>query len=758
MIVILYFNTQDFSFWIILIFKMFRSKFPIYTQLDKMDCGPTCLRMIAKYYGKHYSLETLRKHSYITREGVSMLGISDAAEYIGFRSTGVLVDFEQLAKNAPLPCVVHWNQNHFVVVYDIKKEKMSNYRVCVADPSLGLVTYTNKEFEKCWLSTNDSGYNKGIALFLSPGANFYDLDEEKENKNRNLTYFLRYLIPYKSHFIQLVVGMLIVSILQLISPFLTQSLVDIGIRDGNMGFITIVLIAQLVIFVARLSVEFIRSWILLHMNTRINITLISDFLSKLMKLPLGFFDTKMTGDIMQRIGDHERIESFLTGNSISTLFSLINFLVFALVLGLYNPIILGVFVLGNGLYISWILLFMGHRRKLDYKRFTQLAGEQSNVIQLITGMQEIKLNNCEKQKRWQWERIQVKLFKIRIKGLVLEQLQQVGSVFFSQTTNIIVSFIAARAVVDGQMSLGMMMATTYIIGQLTSPVEQFIGFARSFQDAQISLERLNEIHGKKDEEDTIDNKLLILPVKRDITIENLSFNYDGADRDYVLKNISLIIPEKKVTAIVGTSGSGKTTLIKLLLGFYEPNKGIIKIGETPLHVINHHLWRSKIGSVMQDGFIFSETIARNIAIGDDNINMEKLRHAVTVANIRDFIDSLPLGYNTQIGMEGSGISQGQRQRILIARAVYKNPEYIFLDEATNALDANNEKEIMKHLHEFYLGKTVVIVAHRLSTVREADNIIVLEQGEIVEEGTHQYLTGIKGKYYELVKNQLELGN
>jgi len=731
--------------------------FTTYTQLDAMDCGPTCLRMIAKHYGRHYSLETLRQYSFITREGVSMLGISDAAEHIGFRTSGVMISFEQLVKDAPLPCIVHWKQNHFVVVHNIKKDKKAGHRIYVADPALGLVTYDEVDFKKCWYSTKKDEEEKGTALLLEPGPEFFDREDEKENRNRSLRYFLRYLAPYKSQLVQLVLGMLVVSILQLIFPFLTQSLVDVGIRDGNLGFITLILIAQLVIFVARLSVEFIRSWILLHMNTRINIALISDFLAKLMKMPLRYFDTKMTGDIMQRIGDHGRIETFLTGNSISTLFSFVNFFVFAFVLAYYNLIILGIFLAGNALYVAWILFFMKYRRELDHKRFAQSAGEQSNIIQLITGMQEIKLNNCEKQKRWQWERIQVKLFKIGIKGLVLGQLQQVGSVFFSQTTNIIVSFIAAKAVVEGQMTLGMMMALTYIIGQLSAPVEQFIGFARSFQDAQISLERLNEVHGKEDEEETIENKLTVLPDKRDISIENLSFSYDGADRDYVLDNINLTIPQEKVTAIVGASGSGKTTLIKLLLGFYEPNKGTIKVGETPLSIINPHLWRSKSGSVMQDGFIFSDTIAQNIGVGNDYVDIEKLRHAVTVANIRDFIDSLPLGYNTKIGMEGSGISQGQRQRILIARAVYKNPEFIFLDEATNALDANNEKEIMKHLHEFYKGKTVVVVAHRLSTVRDADKIVVLDQGKVAEEGTHQELTALRGKYYELVKNQLELG-
>lgn len=732
--------------------------FPVYTQLDAMDCGPTCLRMIAKYHGKHYNLETLRQHSFITREGVSMLGISDAAEYIGFRTSGLMISFEQLVEEVSLPCIVHWNQNHFVVVYDIRKDKKKGYRVYVADPALGLITYDEIDFKKCWLSTKNEDEDKGAALQLEPGPDFFNRDDEKENKNHSLRYFLRYLTPYKSQLIQLVLGMVVISILQLIFPFLTQSMVDIGIRDGNLSFITLILIAQLVIFVARLSVEFIRSWILLHMNTRINIALISDFLAKLMKLPLRYFDTKMTGDIMQRIGDHSRIESFLTGNSINTLFSFVNFFIFAFVLAYFNLLILGIFLIGNVLYVIWILFFMKYRRELDHKRFAQSAGEQSNLIQLITGMQEIKLNNSEKQKRWQWERIQVKLFKISIKGMALEQLQQVGSVFFSQTTNIIVSFIAAKAVVDGQMTLGMMMALTYIIGQLSSPIEQFINFARSFQDAKISLERLNEVHGKEDEEETITNKLTVLPDRRDISIENLSFSYDGADRDYVLENINITIPHQKITAIVGASGSGKTTLIKLLLGFYEPNKGTIKIGETPLSIINPHFWRSKSGSVMQDGFIFSETIAQNIAVGEDRVDIDKLRHSVTVANIGEFIDSLPLGYNTKIGMEGNGISQGQRQRILIARAVYKNPEFIFLDEATNSLDATNEKEIMKHLQDFYIGKTVVVVAHRLSTVRDADKIVVLDQGKVVEVGTHQELTQLRKKYYELVKNQLELGN
>lgn len=732
--------------------------FPHYLQLDAMDCGPTCLRMIAKFYGKAYSLQTLRAHSFITREGVSMLGISDAAESIGFRTMGVRITLEQLREEMPLPCILHWKQNHFVVCHAIKKKK-DGYRYHIADPASQLVTYGDEEMKKCWLATKVDGEEKGAALALEPSPDFYTREDEQESERKNgLGFFFRYLFPYKKELIHLLLGMLVVSMLQLIFPFLTQSLVDTGIRDGNLSFITLILIAQLVVSVSQLSVEFIRSWILLHVNTRINISLISDFLIKLMKLPLRFFDTKMVGDIMQRIGDHNRIESFLTGSSISTLFSFFNFFIFGFILAYYSPLILGIFLLGNTLYVCWILVFMKYRRELDIRRFAQAAGEQSSLIQLVTGMQEIKLNNCEKQKRWQWERIQVKLFRISVKGMALGQVQQVGSVFFNQTTNILISFIAAKSVVGGEMTLGMMMSLTYIIGQLNAPVSAFIGFVRQLQDAKISLERLNEIHGKEDEESKASSQLSTLPEKKEITVNHVYFSYDGADRDYVLEDVCLTIPQQKVTAIVGASGSGKTTLVKLLLGFYTPNKGEIRLGDTPIAMINPHLWRAKSGAVMQDGFIFSDTIANNIAVGAEQIDIERLRHAVTVANIRDFIDSLPLGYNTKIGMEGNGISQGQKQRLQIARAVYKNPEFLFFDEATNALDANNEKEIMEHLNEFYRGKTVVVVAHRLSTVRNADKIVVLDKGRIAEEGTHRQLTEKRGMYYQLVKNQLELGS
>lgn len=731
--------------------------FPSYIQLDAMDCGPTCLRIISKYYGRSFSIQYLREKSFITREGVSMLGISDAAEAIGFHTNGVKITFLQLVSEKPLPCILHWNQNHFVVCYGIKHKRNGEYEIKISDPAGEKYTLNKAEFLKCWISTKSESEDIGVALLLEPTPDFYASDENLEQTSKGLKYFFNYLKPFKSQLIQLIIGMLVGSILSLIFPFLAQAVVDQGIGNQNLSFITLILVAQLILFITQLAVEFIRNWIILHVNSRISISLISDFLSKLMKLPLRFFDTKNVGDIMQRIGDNERIKSFLTGSTLTTLFSFVNFIIFAIILAYYNLVILGVFVLGNTLYISWILLFLKYRRKLDMARFTQASAEQSNLVQIVNGMQEIKLNNCEKQQRWKWERIQVKLFKISIKGLALGQYQQLGSVFFSQITYLFISFIVARSVIEGDMTLGMMMAVSYIIGQLSGPITQVIDFAQAAQDAKISLERLNEVHNKEDEEQTLGIKVTELPTDKTLHIENLYFSYDGADRDYVLNGINLTIPENKVTAIVGASGSGKTTLIKLLLSFYQPNEGKIRIKDIPINDINPHLWRLRSGAVMQDGFIFSDTIANNIAVGEDIIDKQKLQHAVDVANIKEFIESLPLKYNTKIGMEGNGISQGQRQRLLIARAVYKNPDFLFFDEATNALDANNEKIIHDKLTDFYKGKTVVIVAHRLSTVQNADNIVVMDKGQILEEGTHKDLTSKKGAYYTLVKNQLELG-
>ena len=735
-------------------------RFPHYHQLNTMDCGPSCLRMVARSYGKHYRLETLRERCFITREGVSMLGIADAAETIGFRTLGVRTTVEELVAQRPLPCILHWNRNHFVVLYDIRKHwRTGALTFCIADPASQLVRYDKEEFMRCWANTVSAQQEPmGVALLLTPTPEFSSIaDEPKASARRDLLFFARYLLPHRRAFAQLILGMLIGMVLQLVAPFLTQAMVDQGIGHRNLSFITLILLAQLGLFVSQLAVNFIRSWVSLHMNARIDIALISDFLMKLMRLPLRYFDTKMTGDIMQRIGDHSRIKGFLMGNSVNIIFSLANFVVFGVILVYYNWQIFVIFLIGNSLYVAWVLSFMKYRRELDIRRFNQSAAEQSNVIQLIQGMQEIKLNNCERQKRWEWERIQVKLFRISVKGLAIGQVQEVGSVFFTQTTHILISFIAAKSVVDGVMTLGMMMSLTYIIGQVSAPIGQFIGFAQSLQDAKISLERLNEVHGQQDEDTNADGLLHELPRQRDISVDDVTFSYSGADRDYALEHLSLTIPEGKVTAIVGASGSGKTTLLKLLLGFYEPQRGHIRVGGTPLGLIDPHVWRGATGSVMQEGFIFSDTIARNIAVADEHIDVERLQKAVEVANIADFIDDLPLGFSTKIGMEGNGISQGQRQRMLIARAVYKQPEYIFFDEATNALDANNERIIMEHLQEFYNGRTVIIVAHRLSTVRDADNIIVLDHGHVVEQGTHEQLTALHGQYYTLVKNQLELG-
>jgi ATP-binding cassette, subfamily B, bacterial len=795
--------------------------FKHYTQYDAMDCGPTCLRMVAHSYGKKYSLEYLRDNCFLTREGVSLFGISEAAEKIGLRTISVKIPIEKLIQDAPLPCILHWNQNHFVVLYKIEKagfnfqnlkskfqkkvslttdnsslntnhSSFTTHHFFIADPGHGLLQLSEQDFKNSWLLQS----KEGVAMLLEPTPAFYESEAaKKENGKKGFGFLLQYLRPYKASMVQLFCSVLIGSGLSLVFPFLTQSLVDHGINNKNVPFVILILVSQLTLFAGSTAIELLRGWLMLHINSRINIVIISDFLIKLMRLPIAYFDTKLVGDIQQRIGDHSRIQSFLTGSALTTFFSLINLVVFSVVLGLYSVKILGIFFLFSATGIIWIILFLAQRKKLDYVRFQQMSDNQNVLVEMVTAMQEIKLNNCETQKRWDWERVQAKIYKLNVKSLALGQYQQIGSVFFTQIKNILISYISAREVINGNMTMGMMMSVSYIIGQLNSPIDNILSFIQSAQDAKISLDRLSEIHNKEEEEaisgvqnsdEQTSDKLLVMSDEKNslintnhlpltthnlnhlpltthnyntgIHFQNVSFQYQGSNSPMVLQDINLHIPAGKVTAIVGASGSGKTTMLKLILGFYAVSKGSITIDGKNILQLSPKKWRSVCGTVMQDGHIFSDTIGKNINLVDEVMNHDKLRNAVHTANIQSFIEDLPLNYNTKIGAAGTGISAGQRQRLLIARAVYKNPDYLFFDEATSALDANNEKEINNKLQEFYNNKTVVIIAHRLSTVKNADQIIVLDKGTIAEQGTHASLIAKKGFYFELIKNQLELGD
>lgn len=718
-----------------------------------MQCGIACLQMICKHYGKEYSSDALSHYCFATTEGVSLLGISEAAGKIGLHTLCGKVTIEQLLE-VELPCILHWNQNHFVVLYKVKRGRT----FYVADPGKGLITYTRKELAQHWISTRSIGEEKGIVLLLKPTPAFYQKANKPAEEKRSFAFLFSYFKQYRKFFVQIILGLLLGSLLQLILPFLTQAIVDVGITHQDIGFVWLILLGQLMITIGRTSVDFIRRWLLLHISMRINISLVSDFFIKLLKLPMSFFDTKLMGDLMQRMNDHSRVEKFLTTQTLSVTFSLFSFIVFGVVLFLYNHLIFIIFLIGSIFYGAWIAVFLKRRKILDYMLFEQQAENNNKTYQFITSIQEIKLQDCEQRRRWEWEDVQAELFGVQMKSLKLQQGQEAGSTFINEVKNIVITVVAATSVIHGEMTLGMMLAVQYIIGQLNSPVEQMMSFLYTVQDVKISLERINEIHTMDNEESKTRIQCALSVDNKSLTLDCVGFKYNPHHPRKIIDNVSVNIPEGKVTAIVGASGSGKTTLIKLLLGYYPVIDGEIRIGENNLNQFNLKWWRRKCGVVMQDGVIFSESIARNIAVDDGEIDKERLLKAMEIACIKDYVMELPSKLNTKIGRDGIGLSQGQKQRILIARAVYRNPDYIFLDEATNSLDARNERAIVENLDEFYQGKTVVIVAHRLSTVKNADQIIVLDKGQIVEIGNHTSLIGKQGAYYNLVKNQLELGN
>ena len=733
-----------------------KNNFTFTHQHDSMQCGVACLQMICKCFGREYTMDSLSKLCFATTEGVSMLGINEGANILGLHTISTKTTISMLGE-ASLPCILHWNQNHFVVLYKVKKGK----KFYVADPGKGLVTYGLEEFKQHWISTKSNDEDKGIAMFLETTPAFYTYKmegEENIKEKRSFRFLFGYVKKYRKYFGQIILGLIVGSLLLLVLPFLTQSIVDVGIKNQDIGFVWLILLGQLMLTISRTAIDFIRRWLLLHISLRINISLVSDFFIKLLKLPMSFFDTKLMGDLMQRMNDHSRVNNFLTQQTLNITFAMLTFVVFSVVLFFYNKLVFAIFLLGSILYGAWMTLFLKRRKVLDYELFEQQAINNNKTYEFITSMQEIKLQDCEQRRRWEWEDTQADLFGVQMKSLKLQQTQEAGSIFINEVKNIIITVVAATAVIHGQMTLGMMLAVQYIIGQLNSPVEQLMNFFYSLQDVKISLERINEIHQTDDENGKEGLQTSIEDKSEGIDIKNIMFKYDPHALRKTIDDVNIHIPQGKVTAIVGASGSGKTTLIRLMLGYYPVLEGQINIGNTDINKLNKKWWRRQCGVVMQEGVIFSESIARNIAVDDGDIDKERLLKAAEIACIKDYVMALPLKFNTKIGRDGVGLSQGQKQRILIARAVYKNPDYIFLDEATNSLDANNERSIVENLDKFYKGKTVVIVAHRLSTVKNADQIVVIDHGKVVEVGNHESLTAKRGAYYNLVKNQLELGN
>lgn len=728
-------------------------QFPFLKQLDSMGCGSACIGMICRFYGLKIPYAEINGKLKASSEGVSILGIERVLGYYGFESSAVLVSEKGLPE-LTLPTILHWNQNHFVVLYRITKDAEQFY---IADPGKGKSRISREEFLSHWASTELENQKAGVAISIIPGNNFIDISRENKSRRSTGNFLNRYFKGFKNKFFKIALCLLLGCVLQLILPFLTQSIVDVGIHDSDIGFIWLVLLGELMIITGRTLTDFLRKRILLKVSMKININMVRDFFIKLLKLPMSFFDTKLMGDLLQRISDHSRVQTFLSTQCLGILFSLMSFVVFGAVLLIYNGLIFSVFILGSVIYGLWLAFFLKRRKIIDYELFEQQSLNQQKTYQFVTSMQEIKLQNCENRRLEEWENTQTNLFGILLKALQLQQSQETGSVFINEIKNIIITVLAATTVINGQMSLGAMLAIQYIIGQLNSPVNQLMAFIYSLQDVKISLERINEVHCGKDEESD-GHQLKTFGQDKGISLKNVCFRYNPDSLKPTIDSISLEIPEGKTTAIVGASGSGKTTLIKLMLGYYPLDSGNITISGKNINDYNLKWWRKQCGVVMQEGVIFSESIERNIAVGDEDVDKDRLEEAARTACIHNYVESLPLGYNTIIGREGAGLSQGQKQRILIARAVYKKPDFIFLDEATNSLDAQNERCIVENLSEFYRGRTVIVVAHRLSTVKDADNIVVLDKGRIVEQGTHAQLIELKKTYYNLVKNQLELGN
>lgn len=730
--------------------------FPLTLQHDSMQCGIACLQMICKYFGRDYTLSALSKHCFATTEGVSLLGISEAADTLGLHTLSARATVDELAEN-PLPAILHWNQNHFVVLYKVKKGR----KFYISDPAKGRITYGYDEFIAHWASTLSYGRPAGIVMFFEMTPAFFEFKMDgmtDASERRSFRFLFGYIKKYRKYFLQIVIGLILGSGMQLVLPFLTQAIVDEGIKGKDLNIIWLILLGQLMLTASRTTIDFYRRWILLRIGMNINISLLSDFFVKLLKLPMSFFDTKLMGDLMQRMSDHSRVNNFLTQNCLNVTFSMLTFVVFSVVLFMYSKFVFCIFLLGSLGYGCWLLSFLRRRKVIDYELFEQQSTNNNRTYEFITSMQEIKLQDCERRKCKEWETVQHDLFRVQQKSLKLQQTQEAGSICINEIKNMVITVVAAASVIHGDITLGMMLAIQYIIGQLNSPVEQLMQFFYSLQDVKISLERINEIHLMKDENGKEGLKKQVEDASEGITLRHVDFKYDPHAMYKTLDDINIHIPHGKVTAIVGASGSGKTTLIRLMLGYYPVSGGKLTIGGTDVNTLNKKWWRRQCGVVMQEGAIFSESIARNIAVDDNDVNQEQLYQAADLACIKDDIFYLPLRFNTKIGRDGMGLSQGQKQRILIARAIYKNPDYLFLDEATNSLDASNEYDIVTNLEKFYAGKTVVIVAHRLSTVRNADQIIVLKHGQVVEIGNHESLTTKRGTYYKLVRNQLELGS